>query len=122
MDLNDFDGFQVNNVACYEVFKISELVGRAGKTPEQPFFYFLDTSKTRAKFESSELINKFDELVDSHNKFTEALKKAKDIRSKTQLDINETTLSYFSPLLFVIAIALRITKVTGEIRLARGKK
>lgn len=114
----NFDQIQAEyKFACIEFAKITKEVRSAGTNRDVGFLDLLDTSQIRNKLTDSILIETLSDLESAHHRFIDALKERNDAKYKTQTTSGEFVLIIFSPFLFMFALALRIAKVTGEIRL-----
>ena len=116
----DFDQVQSEyNFACSEFTRLTKEVLSSGDGRDVGFLDMLDTSKTRAKLTDPILTESLRNLDSDHRAFIDALKYRSDAKHKTKPTNIEFVLIVLSPFLFMFALALRITKVTGEIRLKR---
>ena len=107
------------NFACDEFTRLTKEVRSTEGSRDVGFLDLLDTSKTRNKLTDSILMKTLENLEMAHHRFIDALKEKADAKQKTRPTTNEFVLIVFSPFLLMFALALRITKVTGEIRLKR---
>ncbi|OHC63254.1 MAG: hypothetical protein A2040_07590 [Rhodocyclales bacterium GWA2_65_19] len=115
-----FDQMQAEyNFACDEFTRLTKEVRSTEGSRDVGFLDLLDTSKTRNKLTDSILMKTLENLEMAHHRFIDALKEKADAKQKTRPTTNEFVLIVFSPFLLMFALALRITKVTGEIRLKR---
>lgn len=116
----NFDQNQAEyNFACAEFTRLVKEVQSAEGSRDVGFLELLDTSQTRKKLTDSILIETLANLETAHRGFVDALTERSDAKYKTQTTANEFVLIVFSPFLLMFALALRIAKVTGEIRLKR---
>ena len=117
---SNFDQMQTEyNFACEEFIRLTKEVLSNKGNRDIAFLDLLDTSKTRNKFTDPIIIKILENLDIPHHRFIHALKEKADAKQKIEPTANEFVLTIFSPFLIMIALALRITKVTGEIRLKR---
>lgn len=116
----NFDQIQAEyNFACAEFARMTKEVRSVNEERNIGFLDLLDTSATRKKLTDTILIETLTNLDKAHQEFIDALKERSDAKYKTQTTNNEFVLIVFSPFLLMLALALRIAKVTGEIRLKR---
>lgn len=114
----NFDPIQAEyNIACEEFTRLTKEIRSTEGNREVGFLDLLDTSKTRSKLTDPILIKTLENLEMAHRHFIDALKEKEDAKQKTKPTTNEFVLIVFSPFLLMLALALRITKVSGEIRL-----
>lgn len=107
------------NLACSEFTRITKEVLSAGDNRDVGFLDILDTSKTRTNLTDPIILETLSNLEGAHRTFIDALKERSNARYKTKPTTGEFVLIVFSPFLFMFALALRIAKVSGEIRLKR---
>jgi len=106
------------NFACAEFGRLTREIRSAGESRDVGFLDLLDTSQTRNKLTDSILTDTLTNLESAHSEFINTLKERADAKYKTKTTSGEFVLIIFSPFLFMFALALRIAKVTGEIRLS----
>lgn len=107
------------NFACTEFTEITKQVRVADKNHYGGFLNLLDTSKFRSKLTDPILIETLTNLITAHEDFMNACAEESQARHKMQTTSAEFALIVSSPYMFMFALALRIAKVSGEIRLAK---
>lgn len=107
------------NFACGEFARITKEVRSLDKERDVGFIDLLDTSSTRAKLTDAILIDVLQRLDNDHKAFLGALTQRSEAKYKARATPVEFVLIVLSPFLLMLALALRITKVSGEIRLKR---
>lgn len=107
------------NFACTEFTEITKQVRLADKSHYGGFLNLLDTSKFRSKLTNPILIDTLENLVKAHQEFMNACAEERHAKYNMQSTSAEFALIVLSPYLFMFALALRIAKVSGEIRLAK---
>ena len=105
--------------ACDEFTQLTKEIRTTVGDREVGFLGLHDTSKTRSKLTDPILINMLDGLETAHSNFIDALSKKEDAKQKTKPTTYEYVWIVFAPFFLMFALALRITKVSGEIRLKR---
>jgi hypothetical protein len=112
----EFDSTQREyNQACEWAKHVARTIPAKVPTPAKPISQGLLPARPSASAgDLKEMIDGLYFQFDVYNKHSEALS---DLSEETKRTGTEDILIYFGPLLLVIALALRITKVTGEIRL-----
>jgi len=108
-----------HDLACSEFARLTKEILSAKDGRDVGFLDMLDTSKTRAKLNDPILIESLNNLDSAHRAFVDALNERSEAKHKTKPTNIEFVLIVFSPFLFMFALALRIAKVAGEIRLKR---
>lgn len=112
----NFDEIQREySFACRELTKMTTDIRSAEVGRKVGFL--MDLHPLIMKTTDKVLLTTLQNLENSHTKFKESLKEEKNAENKTHMTDLEYVLLFLSPYLLVIAVALRITKVTGEIRL-----
>ena len=108
------------NFACVEFTKLTKEVRTSEENREVGFLNLMDVSQTRKKLTDSILIETLDNLKSAYDIFLNALDEKSYNKHQVQTTPYEFVLAILSPFLLMLALALRITKVTGEIRLSKN--
>lgn len=115
----NFDEIQSEyKFACSEFNRLTKDIRSLQGPRDVGFLELLDVSPVRSKLTHPILIETLESLETAHRDFIDTLKEKSNVKYKTQATTNEFVLIAFSPFLLIFALALRITKVTGEIRLS----
>jgi len=107
--------------ACGEFKRITKEVLSPQGPRDVAFLDLLDVSPIQSKLTHPVLIETLENLANAHREFIGVLKEKSNAKYKTQTTTNEFVLIAFSPFLLMLALALRITKVTGEVRLSANR-
>lgn len=105
------------NVACSELTRLTADIRTAGI--DRKVGFLVDLDPLNKKTTDKQLLATIQDLEKSHSRFTESITEVNNIEDKTHMTDTEFVLLFLSPYLLVMAIALRITKVTGEIRIEK---
>jgi hypothetical protein len=105
------------NLACSEFSRLTKEIIANSDSRDVAYLDMMDVSQTRAKLSDPTLVKILQSLESDHRAFVTALKERAEARHRAGRTSTEAVLVIFSPFLFLLALALRITKVTGEIRL-----
>lgn len=108
------------DLACMYFKKITKEVIDSESIRNVAFIDFIDDGeieKIRLSLRKEELLKEFDGLLKAHEDFLVSIDKYNKYELFVRRTEMEKILIYIFPLFFIIALSLRITKVTGEILL-----
>ncbi|WP_205756844.1 hypothetical protein [Solilutibacter silvestris] len=110
--------------ACEVFKKLSSIDTLNNKDEARGFVELLPESlqPLRRKFNQPEIIEEFDSIENAHNGFLKSIQEENKTRNLASKSDFEKIMSIFAAPLLVIALALRLTKVTGEISLKKVMK
>jgi hypothetical protein len=109
-------------LACAEFTKISKEVLSANEDRDIGFLSLLDTSELRSNFHEAGLLETLDKVNKAYSNFSKAIREQSVAKEKSKSTAGEFTLIIISPFLLIFALAIRITKVSGEILIKRKQK
>lgn len=102
------------DLTCTWFQTIAKKLPTAPLEQEQIHFIYLPDKDPSIK--NTSLLEVISDVHEELNNYNKVVKEAEELRSMNQQSYFEKTLTYLSPWLLAFALALRITKVTGELK------